>query len=203
MLKHKRISEKLAQKKMDKENKLLESAYNLFLEKSVEKTSVDEIVKKAGVAKGTFYIYFRDKEEIVERLILIKSAEVTNLALEETLKNRFSSFIDAMIFFIDFIIEYLNKHKYIFNLINKNLSWGFYKKVLSEGDQFESIRKTKDLFMKNMHNTDFDKDELEKIIFMIFELIGTMSYNSIIKGEPDNIKVVKPVLLKMIRKIFE
>ncbi|MEZ0537161.1 TetR/AcrR family transcriptional regulator [Caldicellulosiruptoraceae bacterium PP1] len=203
MIRHKRISEKLAQKKIDKENKLLESAYNLFLEKGVDKTSVDEIVKKAGVAKGTFYIYFRDKEEIVEKLILIKSAEVTKLALEETLKNRYSSFIDGMLFFIDYIIEYLNKHKYIFNLINKNLSWGFYKKVLSEGEQFESIRKTKDLFMKNMQNTKFTNDELEKIIFMIFELIGTMSYNSIIKGEPDNIKVVKPVLLKMIRKIFE
>ena len=49
------------QKKEQKKEGLLEAAYQLFLEKGVNKTSVDEIVKKANVAQGTFYRYFHDK----------------------------------------------------------------------------------------------------------------------------------------------
>ena len=46
------------QKKEQKKEGLLEAAYQLFLEKGVNKTSVDEIVKKANVAKGTFICIF-------------------------------------------------------------------------------------------------------------------------------------------------
>ena len=56
------------QKKEQKKEGLLEAAYQLFLEKGVNKTSVDEIVKKANVAKGTFYLYFKDKYDIRNRL---------------------------------------------------------------------------------------------------------------------------------------
>jgi len=49
------------QKKEQKKEGLLEAAYQLFLEKGVNKTSVDEIVKKANVAKGTFICIFTIK----------------------------------------------------------------------------------------------------------------------------------------------
>ena len=56
------------QKKEQKKEGLLEAAYQLFLEKGVNKTSVDEIVKKANVAKGTFYLYFHDKTQLLQQL---------------------------------------------------------------------------------------------------------------------------------------
>ena len=40
--------------KTDKKKRLLESAFELFLDKSVNSTAVDDVVKGAGVAKGTF-----------------------------------------------------------------------------------------------------------------------------------------------------
>ena len=48
---------------------LFQSAYDLFLNQGIEKTSISDIAKKAGVAKGTFYLYFADKYEIRDRLI--------------------------------------------------------------------------------------------------------------------------------------
>ena len=44
--------------KTDKKKRMLESAYEHFLDKSVNSTAVDDVVKGAGVAKGTIYIYF-------------------------------------------------------------------------------------------------------------------------------------------------
>ena len=51
-------------KKQLKERELFLSAYNLFIENSIEKTSIDDISKNAGVAKGTFYLCFSDKYDI-------------------------------------------------------------------------------------------------------------------------------------------
>jgi len=43
---------------------LVEAATQLFAEKGVDATTIDEIVVRAGVAKGTFYNYFIDRSAI-------------------------------------------------------------------------------------------------------------------------------------------
>lgn len=48
---------------------LYECAIELFQEKGYDKVSVDEIVKKAGMAKGTFYIYFESKAAIITQML--------------------------------------------------------------------------------------------------------------------------------------
>lgn len=49
-------------------DELMDAAQRLFLEKGFASTSVAEIVKAADVAKGTFYLYFQTKEEILDAL---------------------------------------------------------------------------------------------------------------------------------------
>jgi len=44
---------------------LINAALAVFAAKGVAATSVDDIVRAAGVAKGTFYLYFTTKDEIV------------------------------------------------------------------------------------------------------------------------------------------
>ena len=60
---------KVDENKHQKMDALFQSAYDLFLNQGIEKTSISDIAKKAGVAKGTFYLYFADKYEIRDRLI--------------------------------------------------------------------------------------------------------------------------------------
>lgn len=47
---------------------LMDAAQALFLSKGFNDTSVDEIVRQADVAKGTFYFYFKSKDEILQAL---------------------------------------------------------------------------------------------------------------------------------------
>lgn len=42
-----------------------EAANKLFLSKGVDATTVDEICEKADISKGTFYLYFRRKEDLL------------------------------------------------------------------------------------------------------------------------------------------
>jgi len=48
----------------DKETKILEVAETVFAEKGFHATKVDEIASRAGVAKGTVYLYFKSKEHL-------------------------------------------------------------------------------------------------------------------------------------------
>lgn len=52
-----------------RKQELLEIAYNSFLTKGYEKTSVDDIIKQANIAKGTYYYYFKSKEVMLEEVI--------------------------------------------------------------------------------------------------------------------------------------
>lgn len=45
---------------------LIEAAERLFTEKGYEETAVSDIVKEIKVGQGTFYHYFRSKEDILE-----------------------------------------------------------------------------------------------------------------------------------------
>ncbi|WP_158453440.1 TetR/AcrR family transcriptional regulator [Pelosinus fermentans] len=64
-------------------SELIDAAQELFIAFGYNKTMIIDIVKKAGVAKGTFYYYFPSKEAILEAIIARYStklaAEIKNL----------------------------------------------------------------------------------------------------------------------------
>lgn len=62
---------------MSKKEVIIHAAIQVFKEKGIEKTKISDIVKEAGIAQGTFYLYFPSKlslmpviaEEMVEKLL--------------------------------------------------------------------------------------------------------------------------------------
>lgn len=51
-----------------RKNEILDTAQKLFFELGYEQTSVSNIIDAVGVAKGTFYYYFKSKEELLDHL---------------------------------------------------------------------------------------------------------------------------------------
>jgi AcrR family transcriptional regulator len=49
----------------DKKSRLLHAAKEVLAEKGLEKTTISDIVKKAGMAQGTFYLYFPSKNALI------------------------------------------------------------------------------------------------------------------------------------------
>ena len=94
----------------DKETRLLDTAFKLFTEKGTKDTSIQEIVDNANVAKGTFYLYFKDKYEIRDILIARKSYKLFNEALTALRKNYIDTFSDKVIFVINYVIDSLSKN---------------------------------------------------------------------------------------------
>ena len=52
-----------------RKQELLKIAYDMFLTQGYENTSVDEIIKQAQIAKGTYYYHFQSKEQMLEEVI--------------------------------------------------------------------------------------------------------------------------------------
>jgi AcrR family transcriptional regulator len=51
--------------KSEKKDRILEASISLIRNQGYENTSVSQIVKEAGVAQGTFYLYFNSKNSLV------------------------------------------------------------------------------------------------------------------------------------------
>ena len=68
-------------KKGEKRKKeLLKIAYDMFLTQGYENTSVDEIIEKAQIAKGTYYYHFQSKEQMLEEVIDMMIDSETKMA---------------------------------------------------------------------------------------------------------------------------
>lgn len=53
----------------DKKILIVNSAINLFYERGYIDTKVEDITKDAGVAKGTFYTYFKSKDDLIYNIV--------------------------------------------------------------------------------------------------------------------------------------
>jgi len=52
-----------------RKNELLDTAQELFFTQGYEQTTVETIIQKVGVSKGTFYYYFKSKEDLLDKLV--------------------------------------------------------------------------------------------------------------------------------------
>ncbi len=48
---------------------LIDAGLALFLQRGIEAVTIDEVAREAGMAKGNFYRYFRDKADLVEAVV--------------------------------------------------------------------------------------------------------------------------------------
>lgn len=63
-------SKKITQTKSEiKRNQLVKASLSLFHSKGFHDCRIEDIAAKAGVGKGTFYLYFKNKEDLVDRLL--------------------------------------------------------------------------------------------------------------------------------------
>jgi len=88
----------------EKRERILLAALTLMERYGFKKTTVDEIAREAQVAKGTVYLYFRDKEDILISIISTKIAALFMDILEK-IKDR-PDVPSKLLFAIRTIVEY-------------------------------------------------------------------------------------------------
>lgn len=198
----KEIKSKINDNKQEKERKLLNTALHLFSEKGIKKTSIQDIVKDAGIAKGTFYLYFKDKYELQDVLLAKTSHELFSKACKEATQQQFDRLDDKIVFIIDSIINELIVRPNILKFIQKNLSLGLYSEKLTDLLDSEELG-IKELFVREVKEKDIPLEYPEMTLFMIIELVSSTVFTSIVEEHPLPIEEFKPHLYKTIRLLIQ
>ena len=194
---------KVENKKKQKKDALLNAAFEIFTNIGINKTSISDIVEKAGVAKGTFYLYFSDKYDIRNKLIAHKANKIFEKAEAALKKAKVDNFEDRIIFFIDNILDQLNENKSLLNFISKNLSWGIFKNAISaRGEYADDEVETYDMLGRlGVDESQKFKNE-EVLVYMIVELVSSTCYSAILYNEPVTIEELKLYIFETVREMI-
>lgn len=194
--------EKIDHNKQQKRDSLLESAFSLFIDNGFSKTSISDIVSHAGVAKGTFYLYFKDKYDIRNHLIAHKASQVFQAAYTELQSHpELTDFEEQVLFIIDHILNQLASNLSLVMLLSKHLSWGFFKNSLffTPGKDTPAIYTIYDSLLSKSGCT-YRSPEL--MMYTILEVVSGTSYNAILYRQPVPLDELKPHLYETVKGIF-
>jgi len=96
---------KPAQETADKRQSILDAALDEFAARGFADARLDDVARRAGVAKGTIYLYFRDKESLFQDLVrtrlspligTIEAAAVRELPIRALVELIITTFVEEI-----------------------------------------------------------------------------------------------------------
>ena len=190
----------------NKRQKLLDTAFSLFTDKGIKNTSIQDIVDNANVAKGTFYFYFKDKQDIIDHLIAHKAEGILLNALtylhKKIKKDPDISTVDMIIIMADSLVTDLSKDPKLAKFLNRNLSFGFYHKALTDYTLIPSVNVHEE-YEKILHSNGSKWTNETIMIYTLIEFISSTAHTIILEGTPCDLDTYKPYMFECIRKICE
>lgn len=188
---------KVEENKKKKKDAIVNSAFTLFIDNGIKDTSIADIMKKAELAKGTFYLYFKDKYEVRDYLVRKKAIQIFENAINALGDGDAIEFEDKIIFIVDNILDQLNDNKILLKFISKNLSWGVLRHSIenmplndgeSAADYIEQLAESSGKQIRN----------LEMLVFMIAELVNSTAHSVILYKQPVELPELKKELFPLI-----
>lgn len=188
--------------KKQKKRKILEKAFELFRENGYMDTKVEDITKALGISKGSFYTYFKTKEELLcELLESIKKSEMEKCSkveidenpkktLENFIKERFKSFLELL----------NNVDIGIMNSFTQNTNVGkFHEEMIKF---FKSFIK-ENILLRYESNREYDMEIISDFIilainnYLIEKIVYKKEYTFSSKGDgivEDNQKLINEIV---------
>ncbi|WP_188454778.1 TetR family transcriptional regulator [Virgibacillus oceani] len=110
----------------NKKELIIQSAINVFREKGIEKTKISDIVKGAGIAQGTFYLYFSSKFAVMPSIAEVMVERMLD-EIRDNLKDD-STFAEKLEKVIEAVFQITSEYREIFALIYSGLAATEYLK---------------------------------------------------------------------------
>ena len=187
--------DKITRKKNEKYTKILDTALGLFEKNGTHLVSIDEIVKGAGVAKGTFYLYFKDRYDLISTLIIEKASKYMSLLSDEYEPRDFGDVSTSVRHYIEYISDFLQKNKTLCILIEKNLNTCVNAVAQTKEGP---IKELYEKIFSELINCGVSEAEARAKLYLYIELIVSSCCNAIIRETPYTIEELKPHLCQII-----
>lgn len=187
--------DKITKKKNEKYTKILDTALGLFEKNGTHLVSIDEIVKGAGVAKGTFYLYFKDRYDLISTLIIEKASKYMSLLSDEYEPRDFGDVATSVRHYIEYLSDFLQKNKTLCILIEKNLNTCVNAVAQTKEGP---IKELYEKIFSELVNCGVAEAEARAKLYLYIELIVSSCCNAIIRETPYTIEELKPHLCQII-----
>lgn len=165
-------------KKNQKRKKILDKAWELFRKNGYEETKVEDITRELGVSKGSFYTYFKTKDEVLyEILERIKKENEERISKININQEPSKILEDYVISKMNYIVKLLNNMK--ISSINRNLSNSKLKNFFEELKKV-SIEFIKKNIVEKFNKINGNKYNLEIISEFVYLAIEEFLYNEFV-----------------------
>jgi TetR/AcrR family fatty acid metabolism transcriptional regulator len=175
---------------IDKRKEILTAAIDVFARKGYNKANIMEVANKAGVATGTVYLYFKNKDDLL--LQAMKTMMDSNLVeIKKKISNEEKS-IDKLFMFFYHHIEVFTKKPSMarFLVVELRQSEEFYKRYPSYNPYHEYHDFVQDLVKKAIKEGTTIAYNPATISYMILGAMDTVVTQWLIHPESINLEEV-------------
>ena len=156
---------------------------------------------RAGVAKGTFYLYFKDKYDIRNKLASSKTQDLFFAAYLAVRQNQITGFPAQLHFMIDHILNALKNDSQLLIFVSKNLSWNVFQATLEQKMPDRDVR-FYDKYLQLIEEGHQAYEHPDLLLFSVIELASSTCYNCILYQQPVPLEEYMPYLHKSIDGIL-
>ena len=115
----------------DKQKRIIESAKQEFSENYYEDASINKIIKEINMPRGSFYLYFENKEDLYLYILELYLKEFKIILLELLEKNNHNIF-ESFIGIYDYIVDIKTIEKNLIDKIFINMNSKRFEYVIPE-----------------------------------------------------------------------
>ena len=149
--------------------KIIESGIEIFSKKGISETTVRDIIRNTGLASGTFYNYFKNKEEVLIAALDEAAYDLAKILQKGRKKaNNLEEFIE---FQVDPFFEMVSELPELFFILSTNLEAvdRFTIQTPQMTLAIEDLKKDLELAIKNKIIPDVDIDYFSAVFSSVVE----------------------------------
>ena len=180
---------------------ILAAARRLMQGRGVEAVTMEEIAGAAGVAKGTVYLYFQSKDELVQALISQVGENI--LAEIEAVVEAPGTASQKVQQVASILLDYLMRERALFPAYARELLRGgrgaaktYWRKLQEMEEKFVDL--VTRLFAQGIAAGQFIPANPRLLAFMLRGLVRSVGYFQMSEGQEEAVKEALPVLLTLL-----
>jgi AcrR family transcriptional regulator len=157
---------------------LLDASEKLFLKKGYEQTAVSDIVKSIAVAQGTFYYYFKSKEDALNAVI--EAAMTRDVAdLSSYLARSKKSPVEKLAYIINRSLHTFQERtrKFHFSMIRRNISGTYAIERQRRYGYKVMVPLYENIIEKGIKERVFQTKDPKEVAVFIMGMFDAMIYN--------------------------
>ncbi|MCK4923651.1 MAG: TetR/AcrR family transcriptional regulator [Spirochaetes bacterium] len=130
------------ERKEQKRRLIMQAALKVFSKKGYSPTALDEIAQEAGIAKGTLYLYFKDKEDLISSTLMYVLDDLKYRMIEAIPENLPA--VETLERIVLFMFQYFAENNEFYNIYLTILNYNLVSNYTSLFERM--IARKKELF---------------------------------------------------------